>query len=171
MLIGDGLQARRDAIRSREGDAWRAPTLAVENLIVRFPGRAGPNTVVNDVSFALEAGRALSSPANPGSGKSMICQTLLGIVPRGGDSRPARGSTGGTAIFSRSSEAEWRAIRGAEIAMIFQDPTAALNPLITVEHQITDVDPRPPRLHAATKRGRGPSKCSAWRAFPSPSIG
>ena len=37
------------------------------------------------------------------------------------------------------SESEWRAIRGAEIAMIFQDPTAALNPLITVEHQITDV--------------------------------
>ena len=68
----------------------------------------------------------------------MICQTLLGIVPRGGTVTGARLEWRGRDLL-KMSETEWRAIRGAEIAMIFQDPTAALNPLITVEHQITDV--------------------------------
>ena len=68
----------------------------------------------------------------------MICQTLLGIVPRGGVVTGKRVDWRGRDLL-KLSESEWRAIRGGEIAMIFQDPTAALNPLITIEHQITDV--------------------------------
>ena len=112
--------------------------LAVENLSVRFPGRAGPVTVVNDVSFTLGAGQSLVLAGESGSGKSMICQTLLGIVPRGGVVTGRRVDWRGRDLL-QLSESEWRAIRGAEIAMIFQDPTAALNPLITIEHQVTDV--------------------------------
>ncbi len=113
-------------------------TLEVENLSVHFPGRAGPVAVVNDVSLSLDAGSSLVLAGESGSGKSMICQTLLGIVPRGGTVTGARLEWRGRDLL-KMSEAEWRAVRGAEIAMIFQDPTAALNPLITVEHQITDV--------------------------------
>ncbi|MDR3473716.1 MAG: ABC transporter ATP-binding protein [Devosia sp.] len=114
-----------------------SPVLSVENLSVSFPGRAGDITVVDDVSFTLGAGQSLVIAGESGSGKSMICQALLGIVP---DAATVTGKCigwRGKNLLS-TSEADWRAIRGAEIAMIFQDPTAALNPLITVEHQISD---------------------------------
>jgi oligopeptide/dipeptide ABC transporter ATP-binding protein len=112
--------------------------LSVDSLSVHFPGRSGPLPVVNDVSFALDAGRSLVLAGESGSGKSMTCQALLGIVPRGGTVTARRLAWRGRDLMSMG-ESEWRAVRGAEIAMIFQDPTAALNPLITVEHQITDV--------------------------------
>jgi oligopeptide/dipeptide ABC transporter ATP-binding protein len=115
-----------------------SPALVVENLSVNFTNRAGPLPVVNNVSFSLEAGRSLVLAGESGSGKSMICQTLLGIVPRGGSVSGRRLAWCGRDLL-RMNEAEWRTIRGSEIAMIFQDPTAALNPLITVEHQIMDV--------------------------------
>jgi oligopeptide/dipeptide ABC transporter ATP-binding protein len=115
-----------------------SPALVVENLMVRFPGRAGPVAVVNDVSFALSAGKTLVIAGESGSGKSMICQTLLGIVPVGGVATGKRIDWRGRDLL-KLDELQWRDIRGAEIAMVFQDPTAALNPLITVEHQITDV--------------------------------
>lgn len=114
-----------------------APVLSVEHLSISFPGRSGPNTVVDDVSFALEAGQSLVIAGESGSGKSMVCQALLGIVPGAATVAGARIDWRGRDLL-KTGEAEWRAIRGAEIAMIFQDPTAALNPLITVEHQITD---------------------------------
>ncbi len=112
--------------------------LDVEDLSVCFDGREGPAAVVKGVSFSLDAGKSLVLAGESGSGKSMICQTLLGIVPRGGTVTGARLEWRGRDLL-KMREAEWRAVRGAEIAMIFQDPTAALNPLITVEHQITDV--------------------------------
>ena len=115
-----------------------APVLSVENLTVSFPGRIGPMPVVEGVSLSLEAGSSLVIAGESGSGKSMICQALLGIVPK------AATVTGNHILWNgrdllEADERQWRAIRGAEIAMIFQDPTAALNPLFTVEHQISDV--------------------------------
>lgn len=114
-----------------------APVLSVEHLSISFPGRSGPNIVVDDVSFALEAGQSLVIAGELGSGKSMVCQALLGIVPGAATVAGARIDWRGRDLL-KTGEAEWRAIRGAEIAMIFQDPTASLNPLITVEHQIAD---------------------------------
>ena len=93
--------------------------------------------MVDDVSFALEAGQSLVIAGELGSGKSMVCQALLGIVPDAATVAGVRIDWRGRDLL-KTGEAEWRAIRGAEIAMIFQDPTAALNPLITVEHQIAD---------------------------------
>lgn len=114
-----------------------AAVLSVENLSVSFPGRSGAIRVVDDVSFALEAGQSLVIAGESGSGKSMVCQALLGIVPGAATVSGTRIDWRGRDLL-RTEEADWRAIRGAEIAMIFQDPTAALNPLITVEHQIAD---------------------------------
>ncbi len=114
-----------------------APVLSVENLSVSFPSRGGPIAVVEDVSFALEAGKSLVIAGESGSGKSMICQALLGIVPEVARITGTRIDWRGRDLL-KTGEPEWRSIRGAEIAMIFQDPTAALNPLITVEHQISD---------------------------------
>jgi oligopeptide/dipeptide ABC transporter ATP-binding protein len=114
-----------------------APVLSVDHLSVSFPGRAGPITVVDDVSFTLAAGQSLVIAGESGSGKSMVCQALLGIVPDAATVTGSRIDWRGRDLL-RTTDADWRAIRGAEIAMIFQDPTAALNPLITVEHQISD---------------------------------
>jgi len=114
-----------------------APVLSVENVSVRFPGARGDITVVDDVSFTLEAGQSLVIAGESGSGKSMICQTLLGIAPGAASVTGTRIDWKGRDLL-RLRDHEWQAIRGAEIAMIFQDPTAALNPLITVENQIID---------------------------------
>jgi len=114
------------------------PLLSVERLSISFPGRDGDITVVDDVSFSLDSGESLVIAGESGSGKSMICQALLGIVPK-------TATVGGTRIdwsgrdLLNTSERDWREIRGAMIAMIFQDSTAALNPLFTIEHQISDV--------------------------------
>lgn len=114
------------------------PVLDVQNLSVSFPGSHGEITVVDDVSFTLEAGQSLVIAGESGSGKSMICQTLLGIAPGAATVTGKRIDWQGRDLLALQ-EPEWRSIRGAEIAMIFQDPTAALNPLITVENQIVDV--------------------------------
>jgi oligopeptide/dipeptide ABC transporter ATP-binding protein len=114
-----------------------APILSLENLSISFPGSGGRVTVVDDVSFALDAGQSLVIAGESGSGKSMVCQALLGIVPEAAEVTGTRIDWRGRDLL-RTEEAQWRSIRGAEIAMIFQDPTAALNPLITVEHQISD---------------------------------
>lgn len=113
------------------------PVLSVQNLCISFPGRSGDIPVVDDVSFTLGAGESMVIAGESGSGKSMICQALLGIVPGAATVTGTRIGWQGRDLLKASAE-EWRAIRGAEIAMIFQDPTAALNPLITVEHQISD---------------------------------
>ena len=113
------------------------PVLNVQNLSISFPGRAGDIPVVDDVSFTLAAGESLVIAGESGSGKSMICQALLGIVPKAAKVSGTRIDWNGKDLL-KANDHDWRAVRGAEIAMIFQDPTAALNPLITVEHQITD---------------------------------
>jgi len=113
------------------------PALRVENLTISFPGRHGEIRVVDDVSFSLEQGQSLVIAGESGSGKSMICQALLGIVPGSAKVTGTRIGWQGRDLLGLG-DAEMRSIRGAEIAMIFQDPTAALNPLITVEHQISD---------------------------------
>ncbi len=113
------------------------PVLGVEHLSIRFPGPSGDIPVVDDVSFTLAAGGSMVIAGESGSGKSMICQALLGIVPKAATVTATRIDWQGRDLLTATDE-QWRAIRGAEIAMIFQDPTAALNPLITVEHHISD---------------------------------
>lgn len=130
-----------------------APILSVENLRITFPGRSGSFAVVDDVSFSLEAGQSLIVAGESGSGKSMICQSLLGIVPEVASVTGTRIDWQGRDLL-RLDEAEWRAIRGAEIAMVFQDSAAALNPLITVEHQISDAIRDHRRCSRAEARAR-----------------
>lgn len=115
-----------------------AAQLRLVSLSVTFPAGAARVPVVHDVSFDLPEGRCLAIVGESGSGKSMCCQTLLGIVPEPGE-------VSGEGLFWQgenlleSSPERWRRLRGAEIAMVFQDPTAALNPLMAIGRQIEDV--------------------------------
>ncbi len=112
--------------------------LNVEDMSVKYPGRGGLITVVDQVSLSVDAGKSLVIAGESGSGKSMICQALLGIVPGAGQVSGTRMDWRGKNLLELD-EAGWRSVRGSEIAMVFQDPTAALNPLITVGSQIIDV--------------------------------
>src|SRR5262245_5777944 len=93
---------------------------------------------VNGISFHVDAGETLGIVGESGCGKSVTSLALMGILP--GSGRVA----GGTAMFGgrdllAMSDKELRAVRGKEIAMIFQDPMTSLNPVLTVGLQITEV--------------------------------
>ncbi len=115
-----------------------AAALRFDAVSIHFPGPHGPMPVVHDVSFEVARGKCLVIVGKSGSGKSMCCQAVLGIVPA-----PGKVSGGGIhwqgANLLHASPEDWMQVRGAEIAMVFQDPTAALNPLMTVGQQIMDV--------------------------------
>jgi microcin C transport system ATP-binding protein len=108
------------------------PLLEVERLNVRF----GASTVVNDVSFAIAAGEKFALVGESGSGKSITALSVLRLVDAA--------VTTGAIRFAGSdlmqlSERQMRGVRGARIAMIFQEPMTALNPLFTVGNQIVEV--------------------------------
>jgi microcin C transport system ATP-binding protein len=106
--------------------------LSVEHLTVRF----GATPVVDDVSFEIAAGEKFALVGESGSGKSITALSVLGLVD-GAVTRGAIRFAG--ADLLRASERELRAVRGGEIAMIFQEPMTALNPLHTVGAQIVEV--------------------------------
>jgi len=110
--------------------------LEVEDLRVSFPTADGLVQAVRGVSFSLESGQTLGIVGESGSGKSVCTQTLLGLTP-GAD-------ISGLALFCgrdllTMSEEELREIRGAEIAMIFQDPLSSLHPHYRVGWQIVEM--------------------------------
>ena len=106
--------------------------LEVGHLTVRF----GTSTVVNDVSFSIAAGEKFGLVGESGSGKSITALSVLRLVDAATSSGAIRFD--GTDLMQKS-EREMRGIRGADIAMIFQEPMTALNPLYTVGNQIGEV--------------------------------
>ena len=114
-----------------EGDGLSA-LLSVEQLSVRF----GAAPVVDDVSFSIDPGEKFALVGESGSGKSITALSVLGLVD-------GAATTGAIRFAGRdllqAGEPELRAVRGGEIAMIFQEPMTALNPLHTVGAQIGEV--------------------------------
>jgi microcin C transport system ATP-binding protein len=108
------------------------PLLSVEHLTVRF----GASTVVDDVSFAIAPGEKFALVGESGSGKSISALSVLRLVVAATSSGAIRFDG---ADLLKKSEREMRGIRGADIAMIFQEPMTALNPLYTVGNQIGEV--------------------------------
>ena len=109
-----------------------APLLEVDRLSVDF----GPARVVNDVSFAIAQGEKLALVGESGSGKSVTALSILRLVA--GASYQGAIRFGGADLLAKG-ERELRRIRGREIAMIFQEPMTALDPLYSVGSQIGEV--------------------------------
>jgi peptide/nickel transport system ATP-binding protein len=127
-----------------------APLLKVENLNVGFPSKAGVVQAATDINFELHAGEVLSVVGESGSGKSVTALAIMRLHPKSTQ-------ISGTIEFDgrnllELSEDEMRGIRGADVAMIFQDPMTALNPVFTVGNQIVEAI----RIH------RDVSKEAAW---------
>jgi oligopeptide transport system ATP-binding protein len=117
--------------------AARRPLLSVEDLEVRFWTGRGIIHAVNGISFDIAPGETLGIVGESGCGKSVTSLALLGILPRAGR------ATAGTAMFEgqdllQLSDDDLQAIRGKEIAMIFQDPMTSLNPVLTIGSQIRE---------------------------------
>jgi oligopeptide/dipeptide ABC transporter ATP-binding protein len=109
----------------------------VRDLRVRFWTRRGTVHAVNGTSFDISPGETLGIVGESGCGKSVTALALLGILPRAGR------VSSGTAMFAgrdllQLSDRELRAVRGREIAIIFQDPMTSLNPVLTVGRQIRE---------------------------------
>ena len=113
--------------------------LEVRDLTVRFDTPTGVVRAVDGVSFELERGETLALVGESGSGKSVTSLALLGLVPSPpGTVEAARLAFEGRDL-TRLSPSERRALRGNEIAMVFQDPMTSLNPLLTVGVQLAEV--------------------------------
>ena len=113
--------------------------LQVEDLRIGFQQGKRIVPAVDGVSFALRRGEMLALLGESGSGKSMTALALLGLLPR-----PAGRLLGGHAWFDGRDlfalpDAEMRPYRGHRLAMIFQEPMTALNPVLTVGQQIREV--------------------------------
>jgi oligopeptide/dipeptide ABC transporter ATP-binding protein len=114
------------------------PLLQVANLRVGFPAEAGPVIAVNDVSFTLGAGRTLGIVGESGSGKSVTLRTLIDMAPEPAQVLGGRVALEGHDVLGLSSRRLQR-LRGSRISMIFQDPGAALDPVLSIGTQLTEV--------------------------------
>jgi ABC-type microcin C transport system duplicated ATPase subunit YejF len=122
--------------------------LRVENLIVETTGKP-PLPILNGISFGIGQGETLCLVGESGSGKSVSALTTMGLLPRRA-LRPASGRVllGGEDLLA-ASPSRMRALRASRMAMIFQEPMTALNPVLTVGRQIREVL----ETHTAVPRG------------------
>ncbi|MBL0373628.1 ABC transporter ATP-binding protein [Rhizobium sp. KVB221] len=112
------------------------PILEVENLRVTFPSIRGDVDVVGGISFTLGRER-LGVVGESGSGKSMTGRSILKMVRAPGKVTASRMSFDGIDLMAQS-ERQMRAIRGARISMVMQDPKFSLNPVMTIGEQIAE---------------------------------
>jgi peptide/nickel transport system ATP-binding protein len=114
------------------------PLLSLRNLTIALPQGADRPYAVEDVSYDVKRGEILCVVGESGSGKSMAANAVMGLLPKG--VRPV----GGEALFDGQdlltlTEKQHRELRGLRISMIFQEPMTALNPLMRVGAQISEV--------------------------------
>ncbi len=112
--------------------------MEVKNLVTRFYTQEGIVHAVNDVSYQLQEGETLGVVGESGSGKSVHALSIMRLIPN-----PPGKIEGGEVLFHgrdllKISTDEMRLVRGADIAMIFQDPMTSLNPVLTIGTQITE---------------------------------
>lgn len=116
-----------------------SPILSVRDLTTQLIIQGEARAVVDRLSFDLYPGKTLAIVGESGCGKSMTALSIMRVLP----SPPALPSTGAVMYKGQNllaiSEKEMRSIRGARIAMIFQDPSSALNPVYTIGDQLMEV--------------------------------
>jgi len=138
---------------SRHRRINRMPLLTVDNLSVHFHTRNGLVRAVDGISFEVEKGKTFAIIGESGSGKSVACYSMLGLVPM----PPGRIESGSVIFHDQDlltlSERQLRKVRGKGISIIFQDPMTTLNPFLKIGDQLIE----PLQLHF------GMDKKAAWQ--------
>ena len=132
--------------------------LDIEGLTVTFGSEAAPLYAVEDLDLAIDAGEIVGCVGESGSGKSVTALAVMGLVDFPGRVHARRLAFDGRNLLGLSDR-ERRAIVGKDIAMVFQDPLASLNPCYTVEFQLTETL----RVHG-TREERASSRVRRSRA-------
>jgi oligopeptide/dipeptide ABC transporter ATP-binding protein len=117
------------------GDA--GPLLRVVDMKTHFRTDRGTVRAVDGVSFTLERGRTLGVVGESGSGKTILSRSVMGLLPTGNTIRSGHVFYEGTDIIDYSPD-DMRAVWGAEMSMVFQDPMTSLNPVMKIGRQITE---------------------------------
>ncbi|MGV2899995.1 ABC transporter ATP-binding protein [Achromobacter sp. AGC78] len=114
------------------------PLLSIQNLSIALPRGGDRPFAVQDISYDIHAGEILCIVGESGSGKSMSANAIMGLLPDYLTPQQGRILFRGKDLL-RQDEATLQAMRGKDMAMIFQEPLSALNPLMTVGEQISEV--------------------------------
>ena len=149
--------------------------LRVENLVTRFHTYDGVVRALEGVSFEVREGEIFGLVGETGCGKSVTTYSTLRLLPSTGRVHSGRITLSGESLLD-ASESRMREVRGGEIAMIFQDPLSALNPVMRVGDQIAesvwlhddlpDADEVAARVEEVLGEVRMPDPSGAARAFP-----
>ena len=136
-----------------------ADLLTLRGLVVELPTPLGWVRPVNEVSLRIAESEAVGLVGESGSGKTMMALAMMGLLPLGarvkGEARIAARERESETELTRITEAEWRDVRGRDIAMVFQEPMTALNPVMRVGAQIEEaVRAHEPRLAKEEVRQR-----------------
>ncbi len=141
--------------------------LEVKNLVIDFHTYAGEVHAIRDVSFDLAKGETLAIVGESGSGKSVTLRTIMGLLAKNGQVVSGQVLFNGQDILKKSQK-ELNAMRGNDIAMIFQDPMTSLDPTMPIGKQVAEVL----RLHKSISRADAWRKrrgCWNWSASRTPS--
>ena len=132
------------------GNGRGGPVLEVRSLKTQFKTQDGVVKAVDDVSFYVMPGETLGVVGESGCGKSMTGLSIMRLIPS-----PPGKIVAGEIFFNgddilRMSDEQVRSIRGNDIAMIFQDPMTSLNPVLTINRQISEAL----QLHMGMNKGQ-----------------
>ncbi len=139
---------RRNCTGTVEADSARPPLLRVADLRIEVPENGHRRTLVDGVSFAVGPGERVALVGESGSGKSLTALACLGLTPEptviAGGSIQVDG-----AELMNLDEASARHLRGGRLALVFQEPSSSLNPVLSIGYQIRET------LHAHRPMDRG----------------
>ena len=131
-----------------------------------FSTDAGPVRAVDEVTFDVKPGEVLAVVGESGSGKSVSSRAAIGLLP---DTARVTGTVLlGDRDVAGLSDKQFTALRGKDIAMVFQEPGAALDPLFTVGYQISEAIRAHSDIDRKQARDRA-SNCCGWSGCPTPS--
>ena len=136
------------------GMPQEGPVLDVRDLTIRFAGQS--LNLVEGVTFSIDAGRTLCLVGEIGCGKSVTSLAIMGLLPEKAGKVQAEATrfSGRDLLSMKRSERE--ALRGDDMAMIFQEPMTSLNPVFTVGHQVAEAVRRHRRCSKADARNVPP---------------
>jgi oligopeptide transport system ATP-binding protein len=151
----DGSAAMYRWERALMSQQENAALLVVDDLRVQFETPEGTVYAVNGISYRVKPGEAVALVGESGCGKSVSMMSILGLIPI-----PPGKIVSGSAIWQGRDllhlpEEEMERVRGGEIGMIFQDPMTSLNPVLSIERQLTEALRKHYDMEAKTARKRG----------------